>query len=102
MADPAKALEQRIKTNPWEVFEHLVTPAQIAHGIYLRKLHAERQRRAASKERIVITDDGQPIATLISPEPASSRKRLPDRETQIKRRSWIEVDSADYISEMRG
>lgn len=73
--------------------------------ISIQELHKDTDqwvRLAASREQIIITDGGQPIAALTPLEPSPSPKPLPDREAQINRRSRIEVDSADYISEMRG
>lgn len=73
--------------------------------ISIQELHqdtSEWVRLAASRERIIITDGGQPIAALTAFEPSLLPKRLPDREDKIKARSLIKVDSADYISEMRG
>ncbi|MGH9765380.1 MAG: type II toxin-antitoxin system Phd/YefM family antitoxin [Blastocatellia bacterium] len=73
--------------------------------ISLQELHqdtAEWVRLAARRETIIITDDGEPIATLKLLEPSRSVKRLPDREGRIESRSAIKVDSVDYISEMRG
>ncbi len=59
-------------------------------------------RLAAHRERIIITDGGQPVAALTPLEPSQPPKRLPDREDKIKQRSLLKVDSADYVSEMRG
>ena len=56
---------------------------------------------AASREPIIITDDGKPVATLTGLEPPHRSRHLPDREEKIRRRSQINVDSADYLSEMR-
>lgn len=56
---------------------------------------------AASREPIIITDDGKPVATLNGFEPPHRSRRLPDREEKITKRSRITVDSADYLSEMR-
>jgi prevent-host-death family protein len=56
---------------------------------------------AANREPIIITDDGKPVATLTGLAPPRTRKRLPDREDEIRKRSQINVDSADYLSEMR-
>jgi prevent-host-death family protein len=56
---------------------------------------------AASREPIIITEDGKPVATLNGLEPSRPPRRLPDREDKIRRRSQITVDSADYLSEMR-
>ena len=73
--------------------------------ISIQELHQETSqwvRLAARRERIIITDAGRPIAALTAFEPSQLLKALPDREDKIKKRSLIEVDSADYISEMRG
>ena len=73
--------------------------------ISIQELHrdtGEWVRLAARRERIVITDGGQPIAALTAFEESQVPGRLPDREDKIKERSLIKVDSADYISEMRG
>lgn len=56
---------------------------------------------AASREPIIITDDGKPVATLNGFKPTHRSRRLPEREEKIKQRSRITVDSADYLSEMR-
>jgi prevent-host-death family protein len=56
---------------------------------------------AASREPIIITDDGKPVATLNGFEPARRSRQLPDREEKIRKRSQITIDSADYLSEMR-
>jgi prevent-host-death family protein len=58
-------------------------------------------RLAARKEPVIITDGGKPVATLTGLEPPHHSKPLPDREAKIKQRSQINVDSADYLSEMR-
>lgn len=58
-------------------------------------------RLAATNEPVIITDGGKPVATLTGLEPPRHSKRLPDREDKIKHRSQINVDSADYLSEMR-
>ncbi|MGH9761207.1 MAG: type II toxin-antitoxin system Phd/YefM family antitoxin [Blastocatellia bacterium] len=73
--------------------------------ISIEELHddtTEWVRLAARREAIIITDGGQPIATLKPLEPSRPMKRLPDREGRIKGRSAIKVDSGKYISEMRG
>lgn len=72
--------------------------------ISIQELHQDTGqwvRLAARRERIIITDGGQPIAALTAFDPSPLPKRLPDREAEIKARSLIKVDSADYISEMR-
>ena len=57
---------------------------------------------AASREPIIVTEDGKPVATLNGVGPSRTPpSRLPDREDKIRRRSEIYVDSADYLSEMR-
>jgi prevent-host-death family protein len=56
---------------------------------------------AASREPIIITEDGKPVATLNGIESSRTPMRLPDREDKIRMRSRITVDSADYLSEMR-
>lgn len=50
---------------------------------------------------IVITDRGRPVATLSPFDPSKLGKPLPDRRKKIRKRSRIEVDSSDYVSEMR-
>ena len=59
-------------------------------------------RLAAGREPVIITDGGKRVATLTGLEPPRHSKRLPDREDRIRQRSQINVDSADYLSEMRG
>jgi antitoxin (DNA-binding transcriptional repressor) of toxin-antitoxin stability system len=72
--------------------------------ISIQELHRDTDqwvKQAARRESIIITDGGQPVATLTAFEAARLAKALPNREDQIRRRSLISVDSADYISEMR-
>jgi prevent-host-death family protein len=59
-------------------------------------------RLAARQERIIITDGGRPVAALTAYRSAQPPKRLPDREANIKQRSLIKVDSAEYVSDLRG
>jgi antitoxin (DNA-binding transcriptional repressor) of toxin-antitoxin stability system len=59
-------------------------------------------RLAARKEPVIITDGGKAVATLTGLEPAHRSKPLPDREDKIRQRSQITVDSAEYVSEIRG
>ena len=59
-------------------------------------------RMAARHGRIIITEGGRPVAALTAFEPSQPTRPLPDREDNIKERSLIKVDSADYVSEMRG
>jgi antitoxin (DNA-binding transcriptional repressor) of toxin-antitoxin stability system len=73
--------------------------------ISIQELHQDTGqwvRLAAGHERIVITDGGQPIAALTALEESQLHSPLPDREDRIKQRSLIKVDSAEYISDMRG
>ena len=56
---------------------------------------------ASSREPIIITDDGKPVATLSGFKLNHRTTQLPDREEKISKRSRITVDSADYLSEMR-
>jgi antitoxin (DNA-binding transcriptional repressor) of toxin-antitoxin stability system len=72
--------------------------------ISAQQLHQDTGQwvRQAERERIVITDGGHPVASLTAIEESHLHARLPDREDKIKERSLINVDSADYISEMRG
>ncbi len=58
-------------------------------------------RLATRREPILITDNGEPVATLSGIERSQRPTRLPNREDKIKQRSRITVDSADYLSEMR-
>ncbi len=58
-------------------------------------------RQAAIERQIVITDEGRPVATLISFFLSKFFRPLPNREERISRRPYITVDSAVYISEMR-
>ena len=67
----------------------------------LKRDAGQRVSLAASREPVIITDGGKPVATLTGLEPPRHSKRLPDREDEIRQRSQINVDSADYLSEMR-
>ena len=58
-------------------------------------------RLAASNEPVLIADGGKPVATLIGIEPTHPSKRLPNQEAKINQRSQINVEPADYLSEMR-
>jgi prevent-host-death family protein len=72
--------------------------------ITIRDLHLETSRRvrdAAAGEVLVITDRGRPVATLQPWEPVRQWRPLPDRETRIRRRSRLAVDSAEIQAEMR-
>jgi len=72
--------------------------------ISIRELHlgtGRWVRRAASKERIVITDRGTPVAALTHYDPSASLRSLPDRWNEVKKMPRIPADSSDYVSEMR-
>ena len=72
--------------------------------ITIRELHLDTGRwvrRAAARQRIVITDRGSPVAELAPYNPSDSGKPLPNREKRIRRRSRITVDSSLYVSEGR-
>jgi antitoxin (DNA-binding transcriptional repressor) of toxin-antitoxin stability system len=72
--------------------------------ISIRDLHlgtGRWVRRAAGKQRIIITDHGNPVAELAPYDPSAAGKPLPDREKRIRRRSKIRIDSAVYISDER-
>ncbi len=73
--------------------------------ITIRELHMATGhwvRHAAAKGALVITDRGNRVAALLPIEAAAAGKGLPDREAKIRRRRRIPVDSAVYVSEMRG
>ncbi len=57
-------------------------------------------RQALLDEEIVITEHGQPLATLIPFQARCHGKPLPNREAWIQSLPLV-VDSTEYISEMR-
>lgn len=67
----------------------------------LKRNVGEWVRRAARREPIIITDGGEPVASLSGVQRPRTTRSLPDREDKIRQRSRIGVDSADYLSEMR-
>jgi antitoxin (DNA-binding transcriptional repressor) of toxin-antitoxin stability system len=74
-------------------------------NITIRELHLATGRwvrHAATKGAVVITDRGSRVAALLPIEAVATGKPLPDREAKIRRRPPISVDSAVYVSEMRG
>lgn len=74
-------------------------------SITIRELHLATGRwvwHAATKGGVVITDRGSRVAALLPVEATVTGKALPNREAKIRRRSPIPVDSAIYVSEMRG
>ena len=72
--------------------------------ITIRELHLQTGRwvrHAATTEAVVITDRGHRVAALLPADAATAGRSLPDRETKIRRRTPIPVDSGIYVSEMR-
>ncbi|HEX7670172.1 MAG TPA: hypothetical protein VF395_11335 [Polyangiaceae bacterium] len=73
--------------------------------ISIRELHLETGRWVRSagrpRARIVVTDRGRPVATLVPYASASTHARLPDREGEIRKLSRIDVDSGEVVSDMR-
>lgn len=73
--------------------------------ISIRELHLETGQwvRSAGRPgaRIVVTDRGRPVATLVPFASPSARARLPDREREIRKLSHIDVDSSEVVSDMR-
>jgi prevent-host-death family protein len=72
--------------------------------ITIRALHlntGQWVRRAASGEPVIVTDRGRRVVTLAALATRPPGRPLPDRETVIRRRSRISVDSSRYVSEMR-
>jgi prevent-host-death family protein len=73
--------------------------------ISIRELHLETGRwvRSAGRRgaRIVVTDRGRPVATLVPYAWTSTQPRLPDREREIRKLSRIDVDSGEIVSDMR-
>jgi len=67
----------------------------------LKRNAGQWMKLASSREPIIITDDGKPVAMLNGFGPSRPPRRLPDREDTIRQRSRITADSADYLSEMR-
>ena len=58
-------------------------------------------KQVAVDRQIVILDQGQPVAAIIPFVLSKVAKTLPNREKRISQRSFVAVDSAVYISEMR-
>jgi prevent-host-death family protein len=73
--------------------------------ITIRELHLKTGRwvrHAAAHGPVVVTDRGRRVAALQPFDAAAARQPLPDRESVIRRRSRIPVDSAVYVAEDRG
>ena len=72
--------------------------------ISIRDLHLKTGqwvRRAATHGPIVVTDRGRRIAALQPFDDSMASRPLPNRETVIRKRSRISVDSLVYQSELR-
>ena len=91
--------QRRIKTT--ETLELIRDPMKEISIEELNRNVDQWVRLAARREPIIITEGGKPVATLTGLEPPRHSRRLPDREDKIKQRSQINVDSADYVFEMR-
>jgi antitoxin (DNA-binding transcriptional repressor) of toxin-antitoxin stability system len=73
--------------------------------ISIRELHLKTGRwvrHAATRGPIVVADRGRSVAGLQPFDPSVTRRPLPNREAAIRKRSKIPVDSAGYVSELRG
>ena len=73
-------------------------------SISIRDLHLETGRwirRVGAGGKVVVTDRGRPVATMVPYSPGSAGKRLPNREAQIRRLPRLPVDTTDYVSEGR-
>jgi len=72
--------------------------------ITLRELHQETGRwvrHAAAGESLIIMDRGRSIVELRRIGSPAIGRPLPDRETRIRRRPRIVVDSVRCLQEMR-
>jgi antitoxin (DNA-binding transcriptional repressor) of toxin-antitoxin stability system len=73
--------------------------------ITIRELHLRTGRwvrHAAVHGQVVVTDRGRQVAALQPLDCDRARRPLPNRETTIQKRSKIPVDSAVYVTEIRG
>jgi antitoxin (DNA-binding transcriptional repressor) of toxin-antitoxin stability system len=73
--------------------------------ISIRELHLRTGRwvrHAAVHGRVVVTDRGRGVAALQPIDATTGPRPLPDREAAIRKRSRIPVDSAIYVTEIRG
>jgi antitoxin (DNA-binding transcriptional repressor) of toxin-antitoxin stability system len=72
--------------------------------ISIRELHLETGRwvrHAASRGTVVVTDRGRRVAALQPFDASVTGRPLPNRETAIRKRSKVLVDSAVYQAELR-
>jgi antitoxin (DNA-binding transcriptional repressor) of toxin-antitoxin stability system len=74
-------------------------------SISIRDLHLETGRWVRRAQRLravlVVTDRGRPVATLAPYEARVARRRLPDREAEIRKLPRLEIDTACIVSDMR-
>ena len=57
--------------------------------------------RSAATDGVVVTDHGQPVATLSQPEPVKRAQWLQERLGALKMQPIVAVDSAELISDDR-
>ncbi len=72
--------------------------------ISIRDLHMDTGlwvRRAARGGPIVVTDRGRRVAALQPFDASTTARPLPDRETVIRKRSRVPVDSVVYQAALR-
>jgi antitoxin (DNA-binding transcriptional repressor) of toxin-antitoxin stability system len=72
--------------------------------ITIRELHLRTGwwvRHAASQGPIAVTDRGRRVAALQPFDASVTGRPLPNRETAIRKRSQVPIDSAVYQSELR-
>ena len=72
--------------------------------ISIRELHLNTGlwvRHAASRGPLVVTDRGRRVAALQPFDAAAGGRPLPNRETIIRKRSRVPVDSVVYLAQVR-
>jgi len=88
---------------------HVAMLTEMRHNVHMktisiRELHLETGRwvrHAASRGPVVVTDRGRRVAALQPFDASVTGRPLPNRETAIRKRSKVPVDSAVYLSELR-
>jgi prevent-host-death family protein len=83
--------------------------SEMCHNVHMktisiRELHLKTGRwvrHAASRGPIVVTDRGRRVAALQPFDASVTGRPLPNRETAIRKRSKVPVDSVVYQSELR-
>jgi len=89
--------------------ERLCLVEAMCHNVHMktitiRELHLQTGRwvrHAASRGPIVVTDRGRRVAALQPFDASVAGRPLPNRETAIRKRSKVPVDSAVYQAELR-